>query len=58
MKLKATLFGTLFLATFFMACEKEELPENQPQMEDKIINVEKSASGNESNPIDDKRNED
>lgn len=58
MKLKATLFGSLFLASFLISCEPEALPENQPQMEDEIINIEKTASGNEENPIDDRRNED
>ncbi|SKB33863.1 hypothetical protein SAMN05660903_00169 [Salegentibacter salinarum] len=58
MKLRATLLGTLFLATFFMSCEPEALPEDQPQMEHEIINIEKTASGDESNPIDDRRNED
>ncbi|WP_339649009.1 hypothetical protein [uncultured Salegentibacter sp.] len=58
MKLRATLFGTLFLATFFMSCEPEALPEDQPQMDHEIINIEKTASGNEDNPIDDDKSDD
>lgn len=58
MKLRATLFGTLFLASFFMACEPESLPADQPQMEDEIINLEKTASGNEDNPIIDGKDDD
>ena len=58
MKLKATLFGSLFLASFLISCEPEALPENEPQMEDEIINIEKTASGNEENPIDDDKSDD
>ena len=58
MKFKATLFGSLLLASFLISCEPEALPENQPQMEDEIINIEKTASGNEDNPIDDDKSED
>lgn len=58
MKFRATLFASLFLTTFLISCEPEALPEDQSKMEVEIINIEKTASGDESNPIDDKRNED
>lgn len=58
MKFKATLFGSLFLASFLISCEPEALPENQPRMEDEIINIEKTASGDEENPIDDDKSDD
>ena len=51
-------FGLSFFSNFFMSCEPEALPEDQPQMDNEIINIEKTASGDESNPIDDRRNED
>jgi hypothetical protein len=57
MKLKTILFGSLFLVTFFMSCVPEALPQKPQHMEDEIINIEKTASGDEDNPIDDRRNE-
>tara|TARA_Y100000588_G_scaffold387838_2_gene486591 strand:- start:1855 stop:2031 length:177 start_codon:yes stop_codon:yes gene_type:complete len=48
-------FATLLLSVISLACEPEKLPADQPQMDDEIINIEKSASGDEDNPIDDDR---
>jgi len=48
-------FATLLLGVISLACEPEELPADQPQMDDEIINIEKAAHGDEDNPIDDDR---
>ncbi len=47
-------FAIFIMSIISLACEPEELPQEQPQM-DSIINLEKAASGNEENPIDDDR---
>jgi hypothetical protein len=50
-------FAIFIMSLISLACEPEALPEDQPQMDDQIINIEKAASGDEDNPIIDDRND-
>ena len=52
------LFALLTISLINFSCEPEALPDNQPQIESNISEVEKTASGDEENPIDDDKSDD
>ena len=47
-------FAIFIMSVMSIACEPEELPQDQPQM-DQTTDLDKTASGDQDNPIDDDR---
>ncbi len=52
------IFAFLIISLINFSCEPEALPKDQSQEDYQIINVEKAATGNEDNPIDDDKSGD